>query len=58
MNYKPENRFPWLFNDFDNIKNFAWLFRYLEKFSFFPDFSLTVATLSQRFALQLAWLAQ
>ena len=32
MNYKPENRIPWLLTDFD-------------KFSFFPDFSLTVATL-------------
>ena len=32
MNYKPENRIPWLFPD-------------LEKVSFFPDFCLTVATL-------------
>ena len=54
MNYKPENRIPLLFTDFDNIKDFPWLFSYLEKFLF----SLTVATLSQQFALQLAWLAQ
>ena len=53
MNYKPEKRIPWLFTDFDNIKDFPWLFKKipwlfpnLEKFSFFPDFSLTVATLS------------
>ena len=26
MNYKPENRIPWLFTDFDNIKDFPWLF--------------------------------
>ena len=45
MNYKPENRISWLFTDFDNIKDFPWLFPDLEKFSFFPDFSLTVATL-------------
>ena len=45
MNYKPENRILWLFIDFDNIKDFPWLFPDLEKFSFFPDFSLTVATL-------------
>ena len=45
MNYKLENRIPWPFTDFDNIKDFPWLFPDLEKFSFFPDFSLTVATL-------------
>ena len=45
MNYKPENRILWLFTDFDNIKDFPWLFPDLEKFLFFPDFSLTVATL-------------
>ena len=45
MNYKPQNRIPWLFTDFDNIKDFPRLFPDLEKFSFFPDFSLTVATL-------------
>ena len=45
MNYKPENRILWLFTDFDNIKDFPWLFPDLEKFSFFPDFSVTVATL-------------
>ena len=27
MNYKPENRIPWLFTDFDNIKDFPWLFK-------------------------------
>ena len=26
MNYKLENRIPWLFTDFANIKNFPWLF--------------------------------
>ena len=41
---KPENRIPWLFTDFDSIKDFRWLFPDLEKFSFLPDFSLTVAT--------------
>ena len=45
MNYKLENRIPWPFTDFDNIKDFPWLFPDLEKFSLFPDFSLTVATL-------------
>ena len=45
MNYKPENRIPWLFTDFDNIKDFPWLFPDLKKFSFFPHFSLTVAAL-------------
>ena len=45
MNYKLENRIPWLFTDFDNIKDFPWLFPDLEKCSFFPDFSLTMATL-------------
>ena len=45
VNYKPKNRIPWLFTNFDNIKDFPWLFPDLEKFSFFPDFSLTVATL-------------
>ena len=39
MNYKPENRIPWLFTDLDNIKDFPWLFKK------FPDFSLTMATL-------------
>ena len=34
MNYKPENRIPGLFTDFDNINNFPWLFKK------FPDFSL------------------
>jgi len=53
INYKPDNRIPSLFTDFDNIKDFPWLFKKftdfsltLKKFSFFPDFSLTVATLS------------
>ena len=36
MNYKPENRIPRLFTDFDNIKDFPWLFKK------FPDFSLTL----------------
>ena len=45
MKYKLENRIPWLFTDFDNTKDFPWLCPDLEKFSFFPDFSLTVATL-------------
>ena len=39
MNYKPENRIPSLFIDFDNIKDLTWLFKK------FPDVSLTVATL-------------
>ena len=39
MNSKLENRIPWLFTDFDNIKDFARLFKK------FPDFFLTVATL-------------
>ena len=39
MNYKPENRIPWLFTDFDNIKDFPWLFPYLENFSFSLTFS-------------------
>ena len=46
MNYKPENSIP----DFSltlTIKDFPWLFRDLEKFSFSPDFSLTVATLNK-----------
>ena len=38
MNSKPENRIPWLFTDFDNIKDFSWLFKK------FPDFSLMMAT--------------
>ena len=37
MNYKPENRIPWLFTDFDNIKDFPWLFPDFKKISFFPD---------------------
>ena len=36
MNYKLENRLPWLFTDLDNIKDFPWLFKK------FPDFSLTL----------------
>ena len=27
MNYKPDNRIPSLFTDFDNIKDFPWLFK-------------------------------
>ena len=45
MNYQPENGIPWLFTDLDNIKDFPWLFPELEKILFFPDFSLTMATL-------------
>ena len=33
MNHKPENRIPLLFTDFDNMKDFPWLFKK------FPDFS-------------------
>ena len=47
MNYKKENRIPWLFTDFDDIKDFPWLFPDLEKCSFSLDFSLTVATLNK-----------
>ena len=36
MNYKSENRIPWLFTDFDSIKDFPWLFKK------FPDLSLTL----------------
>ena len=39
MNYKRENRIPWLFTDSDNIKDF------LSRFRKFPDFSLTIAAL-------------
>ena len=52
MNYKPEKRILWLFTDFDDVKDFPWLFKKFPDFSltlkilFFPDFSLTVATLS------------
>ena len=35
MNYKPENRIPWLFKKFSND---------LKNFHFFPDFSVTAAT--------------
>ena len=40
MNYKPENRIPWPFTDFDDTKDFPWFFPDLEKFFFhwlFPD---------------------
>ena len=47
MNYKPENRIPWLLTDFDNIKDFPWL---LKKF---PDFSLTLKNF--RFPLTFPW---
>ena len=46
-NYKPENRIPWLFTDFDNIKAFP---RFFKKF---PDFSLTLK--SFRFFLTFPW---
>ena len=36
MNYRPENRIPWPFTDFDNTKDFPRLFKK------FPDFSLTL----------------
>ena len=29
MNYKPEKRIPWLFTDFDNIKDFPWPWKIL-----------------------------
>ena len=52
ISYKPENGIPRLFTDFANIKDFPWLFKKfpdfsltLKKFSFLPDFYLTVATL-------------
>ena len=45
MNYKPENRIPGLFTDFENTKDFPWLFPDLVEHPFFPDFSLTVTTL-------------
>ena len=47
MNYKPENRIPWLLTDFDNINDFPWL---LKKF---PDFSLTLKNF--RFSLTFPW---
>ena len=50
MNYKPENRIPWLFTDFDNSKDFPWLFKK------FPDFSLTLKNF--RFSLTFPWLWQ
>ena len=46
MNYKPENRIPGLFTDFENTKDFPWLFPDLVEHPFFPDFSLTVTTLT------------
>ena len=50
VNYKQENRIPWLFTDFDNIKDFPWL---LKKF---PDFSLTLKNF--QFFLTFPWLWQ
>ena len=50
MNYKLENRIPWLFTDFDNIKDFPWLFKK------FPDFSLTLKNF--QFSLTFPWLWQ
>ena len=47
MNYKPENRIPWLFTDFDNIKGFPSLFKK------FPDFSLTLKNFC--FSLTFPW---
>ena len=48
MNYKPEYRIPWLFTDFDNIKDFPWCFQK------FPDFSLTLKTVTTLFILSLS----
>ena len=56
MNYKPENRIPWLFTDFDNSKDFPWnspTFPWPRKiFGFpwlFPDCGNSVlATLSRK----------
>ena len=45
MNYKRENRIPGLFTDFENTKDFPWLFPDLVERPFFPDFSLTMRTL-------------
>lgn len=45
MNYKLENRIPGLFTDFENTKDFPWLFPDLVERPFFPDFSLTVTIL-------------
>ena len=45
------SQIPWLFTNFDSIKEFPWLLRKfrlfpdLENVSFFPNFSLTEATL-------------
>ena len=50
MNYKPENRIPWQFTDFDNIRDFPWLFKK------FPDFSPTLKNF--RFSLASPWLWQ
>ena len=47
MNYKAENRIPWLFTDLDNIKDFRRLFNKS------PDFSLTLKTF--RFSLTFPW---
>ena len=37
MNYKPENRIPWLFTDFDNIKDFPWPWKMFIFPWLFPD---------------------
>ena len=62
MNYKPDNRIPSLFTDFDNIKDFPWLFKKftdfsltLKKFSFFPDFSLTLKTFRLSLTFPSTW---
>ena len=47
MNYKLEDRIPWQFTDFDNIKDFP---RLLKKF---PDFSLTLKNF--HFSLPFPW---
>ena len=51
ITYKLENRIPWLFTGFANIKDFPWLFKK------FPDFSLTLKNcFSSHFSLAVATL--
>ena len=50
MNYNPENGIPSLFTDFDDIKDFPWLFPDLQKFVFpwfFPDHGNSAVTSQQ-----------
>ena len=37
MNYKPENRIPWPFTDFDNSEDFPWLWKIFVFPWLFPD---------------------